>query len=158
MPATLLHVNLPQDVYIPISQTNVTWEINATTILVIKKLDAHKPLLIVMTMISVLMMAATHLLDAHIPHMIVMITMLVPPNHVQVAVIMNELTVTITMLVQMTAVKSILVVNTLPMIVTTTTLVLLTTVSKQQDVITLVLTAMTTMLVPLTLVALKTVA
>jgi|SwirhisoilCB1_FD_contig_81_1046165_length_5779_multi_3_in_0_out_0_2 hypothetical protein len=88
--------------------------------------------------------------------MTVMIITPVPLKHVlEDNVIMNELTVTMKMLVLMIAVNQILVVKTFHMIATTTTLVLMMTVPKQLDAYTILLTAMTTMLVPLILVALK---
>jgi len=112
--------------------------------------------MIVMTMISVLTIVAIHLLAVYILNMTVMIIMPALPKHVlEENVIMNELTVTITMLVLMTAANQILVVKALHMIVTNTTLVLRTTAPKKLDVYTMMLTVTITMLVPLIPVAVK---
>jgi hypothetical protein len=104
----------------------------------ITRLVAHNPAMTVMTMITVLMTTATHQLDVYILNMTVMIITSVPPKHVlEDNVIMNELTVTITMLALMTGVNQTLVVNTKNMIATIKTLVLMMIVPNQLDVYTM---------------------
>jgi len=129
---------------------------NVMIMVAIKTMVARNPSMIVMTMISVLTIVAIHLLAVYILNMTVMIIMPALPKHVlEENVIMNELTVTITMLVLMTAANQILVVKALHMIVTNTTLVLRTTAPKKLDVYTMMLTVTITMLVPLIPVAVK---
>jgi len=138
MLAILLHAFLLLDVFIPMSLINATREINVTTIHVMIRLDAHKLLLIAMTMITVQMILATHLLDVYIHHTTAMIITLVLPNHARDNVIMNELTVTMVMLVPMIVVYRRVVANILLTHVMMITLVLLMTAIKNKDVFTLV--------------------
>jgi hypothetical protein len=106
MPATLLHVFLLKDVSRLMSLTNAIRVINVGTILVMRTLDVYKPAITATTMITVLMTAANHLLDVHIPHMTVMTITTVPLKNVhQENVTTAELTVMMVIIVLMIAVK-----------------------------------------------------
>jgi len=137
MPATLLHVFLHPDVYLLISLINVTREINVTIILVMSILDAHNPKLTVTTMITVLMTAATQILDVYMHHTTVMMIMPVPATHaVQDSVIMNMLIVTMMIIVLMIVVIKLMGASILLIIVTTIMLVQLITAIHHVDVFT----------------------
>jgi len=106
MHATLSHVFLLKDVSRLISLNNVIREINVGIMIVMSTLDAHKLVMTVMTMITVLMTTANHLLDVQPHHMTVMTETTVPPKNVlQDNVTLNELTATMVIIVPMIAVK-----------------------------------------------------
>jgi len=106
MPATLFHVFLLKDVSRLMSLNYVIREINVGIMIVMSTMDAHKLVMTVTIMITVLMTAANHLQDVQTHYITVMTETTVPTKNVlQENVTLNELTVTMVIIVPMIAVK-----------------------------------------------------